>query len=421
MGDQERVRGQGSSVEGVARPGRDAETAPACLLKAEFIALVSGTVLANEVDLRDHVAACPVCRQQYEAFVDAAGRLRAPETSSEEPPLVKHARALRRWLPATVPTPPVGPATGSACGAPAPRRWSGRILHKILGSTPTSVVATMAVLLLVTVAFGATTVTFYLKHQAELLKLKEFRKKLALDTYVEFASASPEHPSTDPKRARPLAVVDRDIILAGKVAPHLIDRIEFLVEPGLEKGQDQWKAVVPIPETDKEEAVPFERRFTAPADGVLRKTTIRLVPRSHARAADPHGFAEDRLTYVVSVACLPAGVMAYVPPVAAPAILDVQRGADDRLIVTVEARTQKGSYVTIGFGAHGASRLVPVEAQRVNYYGQKLTFFVMLGVEDSYDIGAFALEQGQGEELAQAINTGKTEKLLVSDRKTVKK
>jgi hypothetical protein len=402
MGDQERV------------PEQD----PACLLKAEFIALVSGTVLANEAALRQHVSGCPACRRQYEVVEGAAGRLRATGIPSEAAPLGKSTKPLRRWLPESAPASPPAPTTSLP---PRTVPWYRKGLARVLGPTPKGVIVGIGLLLFVTVAFGATTITFYLKHQAEFRQVQELRARLRLDRYVEFASATPEHPSTDPKKARPLAIVDRDVILQGKVLSHLIERIEFVVEPGLEKGQAQWKTVLPIQETDKEVAVPFVSRFTAPADGILRKVTVRLVARPEGRAIDPHGLSEERLTYVVRVACQEGGVMAYVREAAPGVILGVQRVPDDRLIVTVQARTHAGSYLTIGFGARGAARFVPVESQRVSYYGEKLTFFVMLGADDEYDIRAFTLEQGERDDLARAVMSGQTEKLLVSDRKTIKK
>jgi hypothetical protein len=148
----------------------------------------------------------------------------------------------------------------------------------------------------------------------QVRKYGDLRAQLGLNRYVTFASDGENHPSTDPKNARPIYVVGRELVLKGTALPHLIQAIEIRSEPSLGPGETWWEEKLPIQREGQEEFVAFHRAIAAPTDGKLRKVTIRLIPQPKAKVDSPEDFREDRLTYEVLVACLPAGPIAYAPP-----------------------------------------------------------------------------------------------------------
>ena len=301
--------------------------------------------------LHAHLQHCGVCRHTYESA------LKAIRDETEDAP---------SW--AAVPAGPIKSQAGSILAefaeAPVDDRFPRLVsiirdkaracwafVRRILRAptrvfvpakrdpTPVFVPANAVMLILVPgilVSLGAN-VSLYLERQRQVQEIQDLRRALHLDSYIAFSTESGEHPSTDPERAMPLVVAGHEVVSQGKVDPHLIQKIRIKFEPGLEEGQGSSEKVLPIPRDSPGEVVSFEERFTLPGDGQLREVTIRLVPTPEALAADPQGFRPERMTYHVSVASTPAGVIAYAPRSQGPKIVHIER-QDNLAIVTVQAQ-----------------------------------------------------------------------------------
>ncbi|NQV86438.1 MAG: hypothetical protein HQ492_05110 [Woeseiaceae bacterium] len=247
----------------------------------------------------------------------------------------------------------------------------------------------------------------------ELRKMAAMREELGLNDYVRFATHTEKNPSTEPGSI-PAYTVKDSVVLAGRVRPQLIERIEISSDPPLD--------VVPEPITFETpdlggvEFKEFDRWIRMPKDGRERTMTVRLVPRSEALAADPHGLSEQRLTYVFAVA---PGPRVLDRNDLWPQFVDV-KPEGQALFGTLQARGGAGGLMTVAIRPKGHTEFYCAEPQRINKFGQESTFRLFVGAADTVEIAAFASRDDDPQRLIEAITRGDHRDLLSSgDTRTI--
>ena len=245
---------------------------------------------------RKHIETCTRCQETERRLHDAAAQASASMVS------------VSQTAPIELPR-PVGHVRQQTSAGPIESTVSGSVGRQTRRNVLKSIGAA-ASLAICGVGLGAA----WERREWQLQERET--KRLHLENYIEWAFHTKEHPSIDPEKALFLQVTGDTLWIAGSAWQHVLEKIEYSIEPGWDE-KESVSGIISI--SDNPDAiVPFafcedifgESKISRSIlrDGKIRDVTVRLVPHEVAKQAYAPLRDDARLVYRAKLVCSPRGL-----------------------------------------------------------------------------------------------------------------